>query len=186
MGNTATNVSTGKPNVGGAIYCAKITSTLTLPTDATTKMSTLTDFKCLGYCGDDGFKNSISKTFEKIKAWGGDTVLTTQTEFEDTFGFKLIEILNVDTLKSVFGEDNVTGDLSSGITIKVNSKETEPMAWVVDMVMSNGSAKRVVVPSAKITELGEIQYNDSDAIGYDSTLTATPDSAGNTHYEYIK
>ena len=31
----------------------------------------------------------------------------------------------------------------------------------------------------------DIVYKDSEAIGYETTLKATPDSSGQTHYEYI-
>lgn len=36
-GNTATNVSTGKPNISGAVFVGTI-GTATLPTDATTPL----------------------------------------------------------------------------------------------------------------------------------------------------
>lgn len=54
------------------------------------------------------------------------------------------------------------------------------------MVLRNGTLKRIVIPRAKITELGDITYTDDDATGYDVTITAYPDATGNTHYEYIK
>ena len=37
-----------------------------------------------------------------------------------------------------------------------------------------------------MTEVGDITYADGEAIGYDTTLSAVPDAAGGTHYEYIK
>ena len=45
--------------------------------------------------------------------------------------------------------------------------------------------KRVVLPDAKVGEVGDIVYKDDEAVGYELTLTALPDEDGNTHYEYL-
>ena len=49
MANTATNVSTGKPNISGAVYVAPMGTTL--PTDATTALDEA--FTCLGDVSED-------------------------------------------------------------------------------------------------------------------------------------
>jgi len=179
---TSANVSVGKPKIAGAVYVAPLGTTL--PTDAVTALATA--FKGLGYVSEDGLTNTLSIDSDNIRAWGGDNVLPIQTGFTDEFGLTLIESLNEDVIKTVFGSDNVTGSLSAGLTVNVNSEEKEAMVWVVDMILRGDHIKRIVIPSATITDIGEIVYKDDEAIGYELTLTAVSDSAGNSHYEYIK
>lgn len=183
MGNSAKNVTAAKPKKSGAIFVAPIGTEL--PTDAKSVLAET--YKCLGYCSEDGVKNKNSAESEGIKAWGGDTVLNLQKAKEDTFTLKLIEALNIDVLKTVYGSANVKGtDVKTGLTITANSDETEELVWVIDMVFRNNTLKRIVIPDAKISEVAEIVYKDNETVGYENTLSCIPDEKGNTHYEYIQ
>ena len=179
---TSANVTAAKPKVGGAIYVAPAGTTL--PTDTTTALNAA--FKELGYASEDGLTNSSNPENESIKAWGGDVVLSLMTGREDTFSFTLIEAINDEVLKLVYGSAKVSGALATGLSVQVNTQDLEDHAFVFEMVLKGNATKRVVIPSAKVTEVGEVTYSDSAAVGYSITLTATADSSGNTHYEYIK
>lgn len=181
MANT-NNVTAAKPKIGGAVYSAPLGTTL--PTDATTNLNNA--FKSLGYISEDGLTNENSIDSDNIKAWGGDIVNVVQTEKTDSFSYTLIESLNIEVLKEVFGKDNVTGDLTTGITIKVNSRELDSHCLVIDMILKDDVLKRIVIPNGRVSEIGEIIYSDSETVGFETTVQALPDSNGNTHYEYIK
>lgn len=180
MANTVTNVSAGAPAVGGAISVAAAGTTP--PTSAS---ASITSFSSLGYVSEDGVVNSNSPSTTDIKAWGGDTVLTTDDGKSDTFQFTLIEALNTDVLKLVYGDSNVSGTLAAGITIQANNKPQSEHVLVIDMILRGGVLKRIVLPKAAVTAVGDITYQTSGAVGYQTTITAFPDSSGNTHYEYI-
>ena len=180
--NDATKVTAGKPMTGGAIFTAALGTSLPTTVNATLAAA----FENVGYISDSGVVNSNSPSSTAIKAWGGDTVLDVQTEKPDTFKFTLIEAKNVTALGLVYGTENVTGTLNTGITIEANSKEQVAKSIVIDMLLSNNTAKRIVLPNCKVTAVSDITYSDSAAVGYEITVSCYPDTDGNTHYEYIK
>lgn len=181
MANDVANVSAAKPKIGGAIY--KLTTSAVLPQDTTTDV---TANDCMGFISQDGVTNSNSPNTTDVFAWGGENVLTPSSNRADTFKMKFLEITNVAVLKTVYGSKNVTGDLESGITVAVDASDLDENAYVIDMILRDGVAKRIVIPRAKAVNISEIKYVDNDAVGYEVTLAAYPDSNGKTHYEYIK
>ena len=140
--NNEAYVSTGKPKVGGAVFVGA--TSLTPPTDAVTALPA--GFAGMGYVSED----------DKSETW------------KLTF----IEMLNVNVLKEVYGEDNVTGTLAAGIAIASGTEAHEARCWVIDMILKGNALKRTV--------------NDTDPVGYPVTIKATSDANGKYHYEYIK
>lgn len=179
--SSVNNVAAAKPKVAGAIYRAPLGTTL--PQNAVDELDAA--FEEMGYVSEDGVSENISRESESIKAWGGDTVLVTQTSKEDTFTWKLIESLNIVAMKATYGDDNVTGSAQEGITIKSNSKELGSHVYVIDALFGS-RAFRMLIPDGSVTEIGEIVYRDNEPVGYELTITAKADADGNTAYKYIQ
>ena len=182
MANTALNVSAGKPAVAGGIYRAPLGTTL--PTDASTALGEA--FVSMGYIAEGGVTHSLSIESGEYRAWGGDLVLAYQTSKTNTFAFGLIEVLNKATYETVYGAENVSGTLADGIAVTANGDEMSEFVYVIELAMRDGAMKRIVIPDGKVTAIGDIVYQDSDAVSYPITITAQVDNAGNSHYEYLK
>ena len=115
---TVANVSAGKPKVSGAVYRAALGSTL--PTDATTSLDAA--FKELGYVSEDGVSNNNSPSSDNVKAWGGATVLVLQNEKTDEWTLTLIEALNENVLKTIYGDSKVTVN-GTAITVQATADQ---------------------------------------------------------------
>lgn len=178
----AKNVSAAAPKVTGAVFVAPIGTEL--PTDAKTELPEA--YKELGYVSDAGLVNSNSPSTTDVKEWGGTVVMSSLTDKPDNFKFKLIEVLRLDVLKTVYGSANVTQDETGKITIKAKAEDPENMIWVFDMILSGKKLKRIIVSDGKITTVGDIEYTKSNASGFDLTIAAYPDSENSTHTEYIE
>lgn len=178
----ASNVTTGKPKIGGAVWSA--TAGAVLPTDATTQLDKA--FNSLGYCADDGLDNDFSSSSDPIKAWGGDTVAYVDKNFEDGFVVNYLESLNPNVLKEVAGQEQVTGDLESGMTMKFKEGTRGYRSLVIEMILAEGTVlKRIVVPKCRLEKVDKVTYSDEDAIVYKCTYKAEKDSDGFRHYEYF-
>lgn len=181
----ASNVLSGRPLPAGGIFIAP--KGTALPTTATVALNVA--FKTAGYIHEDGLTESLERSTEKIKAWGGDTVKIVQTEFGVQYSFTFIETLNADVLKAVYGTSNVTttaATASTGTlqTVKLNGEVLPRQSFAFEV--KDGTARiRIVVPDGQITEVGEVTYNDGEVIAYPVTVECFPDSSGNQAYKYI-
>lgn len=179
MGNTAANVTTGKPLAAGGVYSAPAGAPL--PSGAADQLAPA--FVGLGYVSDSGVVNGIETDTESIKAWGGETVLVVTTSRKETFKFTFIETSEA-VLREVYGPQNVTVE-NSQIAVIHRTVSHDPRRFVFEIALTGGRKKRIVVPNAKVTEVGDVKYVDGEPVGYEVTLSAMPDAQGVTAVEYI-
>lgn len=179
-GNDSTHVSTGKPKTGGAIFAAPLGTTL--PTDASSALDAA--FKCLGYCSEDGLTNTISRSINQVREWGGAVVDSSLGDFNDTYAYTLIETTNVEVAKHVFGSAAVT-TTTGGYKLSVGPVLPDACVLICETI-HKGYIKRQVLPKAQVTEIGEVVYRRDQAVGYAVTTEAQLDAAGYTHYEYVE
>lgn len=185
MANDVKNVISGKPLATGGVL-RDASNTATLPTTA---VAALTGFTALGYIGDNGLVETIDRSSNKVKAWGGDIVKVVQTDFSVQYGFTFYESLNGDVLKAVHGDGNVTTTAATSTSgtlhaIKINGGELPSSQWVFEV--RDGLARvRIVVPIGQITSVGDITYSDESVIGYAVKIEAFPDADGNQAYKYV-
>jgi len=179
--NDSSNVSTGKPKVGGAIFVAP--KGTAVPTDASTPLAGA--FVNLGYVSEDGLTNTVATDTNDTNAWGGDTVLSEQTSYKETFSFGLIETKEA-SVAQYYGPENVEVDGSGNITIKHNGKTLPEQVAVIETVLSNGRVKRTVIEKAKMSDRsGDITYTDGDPVTYPIVWNAKPNANGDTAVDYI-
>lgn len=172
----ASNVIAGKPLVTGGVLVGDLETAA--PTDASTALAA--GFVALGYVGEDGLTEGTDRSTDKVRAWGGDTVKVLQTDFATTYSFTLIETLNGDVLKTIYGEDNVVTTAASASagalhTVKVNGEVLPQKSYVFEV--KDGDARiRIYVPKGQIVSVGEVTYSDSEVVGYAVEVEAFYDS----------
>lgn len=176
-------VTAGKPKVAGAIYCAPVSENL--PATAYANLSA--NFACCGYISENGVENSHQIESSDVKAWGGDTVATLHTGRPDKWSFTMIEAMNANVLKIYYGDSNVSGSLTSntGLVVTATADALTSHAYVIDMVLNGNIPKRIVIPDGTVSDTAAVTYKDNEIVGYNVTITASPDSNGATHHEYI-
>ena len=107
---------------------------------------------------------------------GGVQVINEISSYAETYQFIMIET-RVESLKARYGSDNVTatgdGDANT-LTVLHTMPDGESCVWVFEILMTGNRVKRIIIPDATISEVGDITYSSTDVIGYDVTYSANP------------
>lgn len=176
MANTAENVRVA---VTGSINYGPVGTTL--PTDATTAINAA--FDEVGYANEDGITQSINEDRTEIKAWqNADVVRKIRTSHDVTYAFTMLET-NLTTLEIYYGDGSVSGTLDNGV-VEVRGDLSTRGPWVLH-VIDGDELIRIVLPDGEVTERGDTQYVNANAIQYPVTITAYPDNTGVKAYLYL-
>lgn len=181
--NNVANVSTTKFLKGGYLFWARLSDTLTIPTDIGTQLSA--DFKCLGFISEDGLSESVDGGSETIPDANGTIVHTYKESHTETLTVTPIEVM-AEALKLQLGSDNVT-DADGVITASHNwGNANDEFAMVAELVLKDGRRWRKVIPRANVSEVGEASMNSTTVTGREVTITYLADADGVTCVDYIQ
>lgn len=165
-------VTVGQPTTGGCAWIC-FGKPAKLPTDATTKMSTLTDYQSLGDVSENGFTEAASRTKNKFKNWNGNTVLTSISDEVNTYKIEFIEPNRPSVAKLRYGSANVeAGEDGSVSHIKGVLGTDEQVSLVIDELESNGFLRRTVVPVATVDSFDDVPHQKGSLLVYGMTFTA--------------
>lgn len=168
------------PATAGAIYVAPTGTTL--PTSASAAVGS--GFSDLGYVSDAGVTRTVSLDSDTVREWGGSVVLALGTGKTEEFKFTLLDVTEVKAMELVY--TSATADTSGNITAKQGADSRVGHAFVIDMILADNQIQRICIPNGLVTSIGDINYVNNAAVGYELTITAMADDNGYTSYDYIE
>jgi hypothetical protein len=172
MASNNANVYAAEPLSTGSALVAPLGTPQ--PTDAKTPLDAA--FIDLGNIGEDGFTETMERTTDKKKNFGGKTVKVLQTDYVHTFKFVLLESLSADVLKAVYGADNVEiteATLTEGAQVHIHktAKKLPKQSWVIDTTDSELDAYyRQYIAIGQIITVADVKIVHTDTIMYEVEL----------------
>ena len=153
--------------VTGAIYMGPTTADA--PTSPVAALDA--DFVDLGYFNEDGLAEQRSRETTDIKGHNGAIVRTLVTEGKATFKCVLIETKK-ETVELYYAT-TVTQTGTEGHFDVDPTKTGGRRSFVIDTI-DGGEVERTYIAEGELTEVGDRSRKNSDATGYDVTITAYP------------
>lgn len=170
----------------GAIKHAPIGTTLPTLSSITSSGVTLAEaFTGDEYVSEDGLTLSPSTSTTEIKDWSGATVRKVLESFDGTLSWTMIST-NEGALGVAFGGGHVTTQAATAthgkqVQAELGAHLPDPQSWV--FLIKDGDARVViVVPNGQVTEVGEVTFASTSAIGWQVTLSTYPDANGESIY----
>ncbi|MFD7661082.1 phage tail protein [Streptomyces sp. NPDC059788] len=138
----------------------------------------------LGAISDDGLTYGFDEDSQEFTPWGLTSPFRTQiTKSVRTFGLTLWETSRVAVQSIMYRIPAAELEPVGGITSFAETASPEPdrRAWWF-LVIDGDSARGFYVPQGEVSDRSDVSFKQDEMSGYEITITAYPDSAGNTVY----
>lgn len=138
----------------------------------------------LGATSDDGLTYGFDEDNQEFTPWGLTSAFRTQiTKSQRTFGLTLWETARVAVQSVMYRIPAAELEPVSGLTTFAETASPVPdrRAWWF-LVMDGDSARGFYVPQGEVSDRSDVSFKQDEMSGYEITITAYPDEAGNTVY----
>ncbi len=146
-------------------------------------------FHPLGAISEDGLTYGFDEDKQDFFAWGQLSAFRSQvTKSLRTFQITLWEPNRAISKSVMFRKAlaDVTPDGDGEYAFAETAAPTpDRRAWVFD-VLDGSTMERFYVPSGEVSDRDDVSYKNDDMSGYNITVTAYADAAGNTVYHLGK
>jgi hypothetical protein len=145
--------------------------------------------KHLGFVGAEGIDEKEDRSTKSIFDWGGDTIAKPQENFGLSITFTLMEFLNPEVAKAVYGTSNVTATAAtstagSRLAITQTSDQLEMSTWLLDTFAPGGKRVQKFYPLGRIESKDTLKWARTDVLASRVTVVFFPDTTG--RYGYIR
>lgn len=180
MVNVSNSYVATPPIDGGVLYSADLGTAL--PDTALEALNAAFLANDHGAIGDNGIGINRSRTTQDIKAFGGKTFRTVQTESDESVTITFLEDDNLAVLETVFGEANVEVETATSQgQHKTIYHALDPLpikSWVINSI-DGEKTKRYVIQKGQVTETAEVTDVHTDVTRHQVTIKTYESSIGN-------
>ncbi|MFJ4637616.1 phage tail protein [Streptomyces hygroscopicus] len=150
----------------------------------------LAPWEPLGAVSDDGLVYGFDEDSQTFTPWGLTSPFrTTITQSIRTFQLTLWETARVSVQSLMYRIDaaDLAPDSGTGLTSFAETASPQPdrrAFWFV--VLDGDNARGFYLPQGEISDRSDVTFKQDEMSGYEITITAYPDEAGNTVYHTDK
>lgn len=161
----------GKPAEGGCCYTS-FSESLTFPSDAVTKMSTLAGWESLGELAPDPFSESKSLTTSELKGWHNTTQQVGDGDESLKVKAAFVEINRPSVAKIRYGSGNVVAGADGSVAeIKGKFGVNCVIPLLFDELESEGFLRRTLYRKVRVTGFDDIAHKRGELLVYGLEFT---------------